>query len=417
MDWSHTNAPIEILIVDDEPQAVKYFKKAFGGNYSVLTATSADEAEALVLSGQHNIGLVITDQRMPGRSGVNLLNRIRQERPDIIRMLTTAYADLDSAIEAVNKGEVYRYLTKPWDLRVLEAEIEQALTFYMLRSEYQQLLRDKLSALQRALLRDRINSFAVMSSALPVYRNAPLSIYNFLKDSLAETSWRFAVQRQWALLRAQDHWRIPVDETNRMMKLSEDLADPTLAPANDNGGASDIVSVVTASAERLNRREDGRRISIRSGSDSILVAADQQVLGAVIDRVLEPMSRWAAAGTPLQVRISKEFADNQHSGVKIHLETQNCEPAKALADCVLHAQPLHPTPEPATEFFRAALAIGHMGGSLRAPPMENGYKQLIVMLPGNEQRAPLFGAPPRNWVQDLNDDYEKWVLGTIDMGF
>ena len=78
--------------------------------YDVLTATSADEAEALVLSGNHNIGLVITDQRMPGRSGVSLLNRIRNERPDIIRMLTTAYADLDSAIDAVNKGEILRYI-------------------------------------------------------------------------------------------------------------------------------------------------------------------------------------------------------------------------------------------------------------------------------------------------------------------
>ena len=98
MEPFHTSQPVEILIVDDEPQAVKYFKKAFGAKYEVLTATSADKAESLVLSGDHNIALVITDQRMPGRSGVSLLNRIRNERPDIIRMLTTAYADLDSAM-------------------------------------------------------------------------------------------------------------------------------------------------------------------------------------------------------------------------------------------------------------------------------------------------------------------------------
>ena len=67
MEPFHTSQPVEILIVDDEPQAVKYFKKAFGAKYEVLTATSADKAKSLVLSGDHNIALVITDQRMPGR--------------------------------------------------------------------------------------------------------------------------------------------------------------------------------------------------------------------------------------------------------------------------------------------------------------------------------------------------------------
>ncbi len=222
MESFHTNQPVEILIVDDEPQAVKYFKKAFGTKYQVLTATSADEAESLVLSGNHNIGLVITDQRMPGRSGVSLLNRIRNERPDIIRMLTTAYSDLDSAIDAVNKGEILRYISKPWDLRVLEAEIEQAITFFLLKNEYDLLLRDKLSALHRTLLRDRVNDMAFMAGMLP-YNNAPLTMYNYLKDALAESAWRSSVQRQWSQLRTQDHWRIPVEEAHRNINLSEEL--------------------------------------------------------------------------------------------------------------------------------------------------------------------------------------------------
>ncbi len=234
MELFRTDQPVEILIVDDEPQAVKYFKKAFGTKYDVLTATSADEAEALVLSGDHNIGLVITDQRMPGRSGVSLLKRIRDERPDIIRMLTTAYADLDSAIDAVNKGEILRYISKPWDLRVLEAEIEQAITFYLLKNEYDMLLRDKLSALHRTLLRDRMNGLAVMAGTLP-YNNAPLTMYHYLKDALAETAWRPAVQKQWSQLRVQDHWRIPVEETQRAVNLTEELMDRAFFASNDAG--------------------------------------------------------------------------------------------------------------------------------------------------------------------------------------
>src|SRR4029078_2375582 len=99
MESFHTHQRVEILIVDDEPQAVKYFKKAFGAKYEVLTATTADEAESLVLPGDHNMARVITDQRMPVRGGVSLLNRIGNERPDTVRMLTPGYADLDSALD------------------------------------------------------------------------------------------------------------------------------------------------------------------------------------------------------------------------------------------------------------------------------------------------------------------------------
>ena len=88
MEPFHTSQPV--LIVDDEPQAVKYFKKAFGAKYEVLTATSADKAESLVLSGDHNIALVITDQRMPGRrlfrsSGRSCACRIIGASPSIKR--------------------------------------------------------------------------------------------------------------------------------------------------------------------------------------------------------------------------------------------------------------------------------------------------------------------------------------------
>jgi len=265
MEPFHTSQPVEILIVDDEPQAVKYFKKAFGAKYEVLTATSADEAESLVLSGDHNIALVITDQRMPGRSGVSLLNRIRNERPDIIRMLTTAYADLDSAIDAVNKGEILRYISKPWDLRVLEAEIEQAITFYLLKNEYDLLLRDKLSALHRTLLRDRMNGMAFMSGLLP-YNNAPFTMYNYLKDALAEPAWRSAVQKQWSQLRVQDHWRIPVNETQRMMNLSEDLMNKELTAPDGTADETDLVALVNDCAQAVNHEQGSEQIKVSGGS-------------------------------------------------------------------------------------------------------------------------------------------------------
>lgn len=414
MESFHTNQPVEILIVDDEPQAVKYFKKAFGAKYEVLTATSADEAESLVLSGDHNIALVITDQRMPGRSGVSLLNRIRNERPDIVRMLTTAYADLDSAIDAVNKGEILRYISKPWDLRVLEAEIEQAITFYLLKNEYDLLLRDKLSALHRTLLRDRMNGMAFMSGMLP-YNNAPLTMYNYLKDALAEPAWRSAVQQQWSQLRVQDHWRIPVNETQRMISLSEDFMNKELTTPQGAAEQTNLVALVNDCAQAVNHEHGSQQVNISGGSEPILIPADAQVVHGIMQRLLEPMSRWAAPGSTLQINIKKDRSDDDDS-VAIHFETRNCEAAKAVQDCVLFAPALQVVPKRAAEFLKASLAIGHMGGTISSPPMENGYKQIHVTLPARSGGQNLASAP-RQWLQDLSDEYEKWVLGTLDVAF
>jgi two-component system probable response regulator PhcQ len=417
MDSFPISQPVEILIVDDEPQAVKYFKKAFGTKYQVLTATSADEAESLVLSGNHNIGLVITDQRMPGRSGVSLLNRIRNERPDIIRMLTTAYSDLDSAIDAVNKGEILRYISKPWDLRVLEAEIEQAITFFLLKNEYDMLLRDKLSALHRTLLRDRVNDLAFMAGMLP-YNNASLTMYQYMKDALAETAWRASVQRQWSQLRAQDHWRIPVEETHRIINLSEELMADDLLASPDANGTTDLVALVNDCAQTVNNEHGLPQIKVNSDADAIVIPADATVVQGVMQRLLEPMSHWAAAGSTLQVNISKEHREGEDSVAKIHFETRNCDPARAMQDCVLFAPALQVTPKRAGEFLRASLAIGHMGGTISSPPMENGYKQVHVTLPGGRKGdARKISSFPKHWLQDLSDEYEKWVLGTLDVAF
>ncbi|SFV38922.1 response regulator [Hyphomicrobium facile] len=414
MESFRTDQPVEILIVDDEPQAVKYFKKAFGTRYDVLTATSADEAESLILSGNHNIALVISDQRMPGRSGVSLLNRIRNERPDIIRMLTTAYADLDSAIDAVNKGEILRYISKPWDLRVLEAEIEQAITFYLLKNEYDMLLRDKLSALHRTLLRDRMNDLAMLSGLLP-YNNAPLTMYHYLKEAIAETAWRPSAQKAWSQLRIRDHWRIPVEETQRAIDLSEVLTTPPLL-ADAHPSEVDIVAVLTDCANEINRELGGLQVVIHADQPQLAVSADPAAMREIITRLMYPMSQWAAAGSVLLVNVARDTLDDDMPGVAIHFELRNCEPQRSMQDCVLFTPPLHTAPKRASDYLKASLAIGHIGGTISSPPMENGYKQIHVTLPARAKATTKkINALPQQWLQDLSEEYEKWVLGTLEM--
>lgn len=130
-----------ILYVDDEVQSLKYFTRAFGEDFAILTAASAAEAEALLESKGERIGALITDQRMPAQSGVQLLERMKVRYPQIVRLLTTAYADLDDAIAAVNRGEIHRYILKPWDIDALRAELRGAMGLYQRKRHEQELLK------------------------------------------------------------------------------------------------------------------------------------------------------------------------------------------------------------------------------------------------------------------------------------
>lgn len=115
-----------LLFVDDEPNILSALRRLFRPlGYRILTAESGDEA--LELLAQHPVDLVVSDMRMPGMDGATLLTRIREGWPDIMRILLTGYADLNSSIAAINQGEIYRYLVKPWDDQDLVLTIRDAL--------------------------------------------------------------------------------------------------------------------------------------------------------------------------------------------------------------------------------------------------------------------------------------------------
>src|SRR5882762_2980110 len=93
-----------VLYVDDEEKSLTNFSRAFGDEFRLFTATNAQDGFKILEQHGDEIGLLMTDQRMPGEKGVGLLERARQSRPRILRMLVTAFADMDAAIAAVNSG-------------------------------------------------------------------------------------------------------------------------------------------------------------------------------------------------------------------------------------------------------------------------------------------------------------------------
>jgi two-component system probable response regulator PhcQ len=170
-----------ILYVDDEELSLKYFTLAFGDQFRVLTATNAQDGLKLLEEHKDEIGLLMTDQRMPGEKGVWLLERARQLRPRIIRILVTAYADMDAAIAAVNAGAIYKYVTKPWDPPQLESTLKRGLEFFIVQRERDQLLQEKLSVLRNMMIADRIVSLGLLAAGLSHHiRNSMVAVKTFL---------------------------------------------------------------------------------------------------------------------------------------------------------------------------------------------------------------------------------------------
>lgn len=118
----------KILIVDDEPANLRLLERLFRRDYQVITAASG--REALELLGQHDVALLITDQRMPGMTGIELLKNTVALRPHMVRMILTGYTDVSALVEAINCGHVYKYVTKPWNNDDLRLTVERALEHY-----------------------------------------------------------------------------------------------------------------------------------------------------------------------------------------------------------------------------------------------------------------------------------------------
>ncbi|MBN2235454.1 MAG: response regulator [Opitutales bacterium] len=157
-------SPYKILYVDDEPMSLKYFVQALEGKYEVITASSADEGLAKLQRHSREVAVLITDQRMPGKMGMELLKQAKAYYPNVVRILTTAYSDVNSAIQAMNQGAVYQYINKPWDLEDLLAVIRRAMQFFMLKRERDLLAREKLSSIQRMALISKVQSLLIFAS-------------------------------------------------------------------------------------------------------------------------------------------------------------------------------------------------------------------------------------------------------------
>lgn len=128
---------IRVLYIDDEVNNLTAFKANFRRIYEVYTAESALDGHRIL--NEADIHVIITDQRMPNMTGIQFLESILRDHPDPIRVLLTGYSDIQAVVDAINRGQVYRYLTKPWNEDEIKFTIQNAFELYSLRKENKEL--------------------------------------------------------------------------------------------------------------------------------------------------------------------------------------------------------------------------------------------------------------------------------------
>ncbi len=154
---------IRVLYVDDELNNLNMFKASFRLDYDILTAVSAKEA--LEQIGKDPVHVVIADQRMPEMSGVEFFEKLLENHPEPIRILLTGYTNIESVIDAINRGQVFRYIKKPWEEDDLRLTIENAYDIYYTRQALKK-KNEELAKINTDLVRanEELNRFVYSAS-------------------------------------------------------------------------------------------------------------------------------------------------------------------------------------------------------------------------------------------------------------
>lgn len=303
-----------ILYVDDETISLKYFKANFEDRFRIMTAADASEAFRLFELHKDDIGILIADQRMPSMTGVELLEKVRQQRPKMIRMLATAYSDLDAAIAAVNTGAIYKYISKPWDIQELEITLMRAMEFFIIQGERDALLREKISALHQLMMTDRLISLGLLASGLSHHlRNALVAVRVFLD---------LAQQKNIDMERANnpDYWLALYKTAQLQMRKITGVLDslgsiPMTPPAkfDDYLKLSELASEIVKSKE-THQGWENRAVQVQASAAERPIYVDKKMFCRLFDLLFENLGAVTAKESAFHVVVTE---DSQSGEVKL----------------------------------------------------------------------------------------------------
>lgn len=286
-----------LLCLDDEPDNLEALERIFRKDYNVLKAVTPEQAFNF-LDEYPDLPVIISDQRMPLITGVEFLEKSLNTHPDSTRILLTGFTDLESVIEAINKGQIYRYLTKPWDPVDLLATVKQATEKYYLKSE----LKEKNTALEKALfdlqnLDKAKNQFMILiNHELKTPLTTILSFAGLLKETLLSDEQKLFTDR---IVRSSEKLKNIIEDVLFIVKGEVGLIPVRKDRLAPEALTKDIPSEITASLNSKNQ-------TLRLSSELDSFDADPNLTRITFFRALHNATKFGQAGSDILVKIQKE---------------------------------------------------------------------------------------------------------------
>lgn len=390
MQNSYDYKKFAVLYVDDEEKSLKYFTRAFEDQFRIFTAPGAQEGLQLFEAHKDEIGLIMSDQRMPGQKGVWLLEKARQLQPRTIRILATAFSDMDAAIAAVNTGAIYKYISKPWDPPQLESTIKRGLEFFMVQRERDQLLKEKMSVLHNMMIADRIVSLGLLAAGLSHHiRNSLVAVKTFL--DLAPTKLK-EEKLDLDSLRQPDFWKDYYQNVQGQMAkvnhLLKDLWQASETPAFQFADKVDIKNIVTEVLQSLDSEFKQKKIAVANQIPDGL--PELQVDKLKFSRLFELLFKDELASLPegTQITISAKLAPAPESTApEIVLQLQDNGPGLPEESLRLIFDPFALRSDSPLEYGINLMAcyfiVHHHGGKIEAVSGPNTGTIFTMRLPTN----------------------------------
>ncbi len=306
-----------VVYVDDEPINLKVFEASFKMRFNVVTCLGA--AAALeVLRSRSDVGVLITDQRMPMVTGVELLERVREEFPDVQRMIITAYSDMQAVVASVNRGQVSRYFVKPWVREELSAALADALKIYELQTRVREVQLRMLGS-------ERLAAIGSVSAGIAHELMNPVS---YLTQNVTTLRTEMAEIGRYVRAQLDKEPNAKVNESlNELPSLLEDIAKGanlvrqlalgvrTLARVEDKEDHSDLAEVVDF-AGRIAKAEVRTRAEMVVTGGPMMVRGGQVKLTQVLLNLIMNAAQ-AMDGIGRKGRIDVGWEDGGEKGIHV----------------------------------------------------------------------------------------------------
>lgn len=377
-----------ILYVDDEKQSLSYFSKAFDGIVPIYTAGNASEGLAVFQEHQQDIGVVLSDKRMPGMSGIEFLENVRALDDAPLRILVTAYTDLDLAVEALNDGLLYSYLTKPWVPADMKKRLLRALDRFWISKEKNRLLRGRVTA---------VNDLIKTEKALNAGNPSP-DLNHFLRDSLS------IVQAFLDMIPLQlkdelkgsppedpffwnDYYKAVEDQLSRVAAVLIGISeDGSIGGTLNLQDGVDIAELFESTANSLLANCSEINFTIAKDGEPGPVRGDHQKLQQMASRIIEQSIKNTKQKGDIEVKISTTITttnQNRKSAVKVMCIDNGLPLTDDNNSSMFGAFSISSgnTDDLKADMFLAFLTVFQHGGTIKADRLSDSRNVIELVLP------------------------------------